>query len=509
MKVLIATMSHETNTFSPVPTELERFSGGRERPPMGEDALRIAKRGRSTMSGLIEVAEEAGLEIVTPILAGAPPSGPVSVACYEFMSNAIVDAIDDSFDGVMLSLHGAMVTERHEDGEGTLLERIRSRFPDMPIAVGLDMHANLYDAMVENATVVAGYHTYPHIDAFETGARAGRVLLSALRGETRPTMAWGNAPMLPHVMRQGTDDFPNQALQARAREMECEDALVASLFTGFPHADIANAGLSAVVVTDDDLPLAERLRDELLQSAWENREAFVYRIEPLEDSLARARAIAEGREESDGENPDGPVVLLDHYDNTASGGTMDTTEVLREILRQGLEDVAVFGIHDPAAVQEMISAGVGARVSLEIGGKLAMPSLSAQSSPLAVTGTVRLISDGQFTITGPMDTGNRMGMGLSVVLDTGAVQVVVLSRHAEPYDLGCFASLGIDPWRKRFLMLKSRIHYRAAFKPVARAVVECAGCGVCTSDFGQLRFEKVRRPIHPLDEIDSSTFRPL
>jgi len=371
------------------------------------------------------------------------------------------------------------------------------------------MHAHLYEAMVENATAVTGYHTYPHIDAFETGGRAGRVLLSALRGETKPVMVWGNAPMLPHVMRQGTDDSPNRELQERAREMESEGALAASLFTGFPHADIANAGLSVVVVTDNDLSRAERLRDELLRSAWESREAFVYRIEPLQESVSRARAIAEGREAHDGQNPQGPVILPDHYDNTASGGTMDTSEVLREILRQGLEDVAVFGIHDPAAVQEMIAAGIGSRVSVELGGKLRMPSLPEQSSPLSVTGSVKLISDGRFTITGPMATGNRVEMGDTVVLDTGAAEIVVLSRHVEPYDLGCFTSLGIDPWRRRFLMLKSRIHYRAAFKPVARAVVECAGCGVCTSDYGQLRFEKVRRPIYPLDEIDSPGFRGL
>jgi microcystin degradation protein MlrC len=311
-----------------------------------------------------------------------------------------------------------------------------------------------------------------------------------MRGEVRPVMAWRNEPMLPHVMRQGTDDHPNKGLQHRCAAMSAEGALAASLFTGFPHADITNAGLSAVVVTDGDPKLAEELRDELLGRAWVEREAFVYKIEPLQQSVARARAMAAG---------DGPVVLLDHYDNCASGGTMDTTVVLAEILNQGLEDVAAFAIYDPAAVQQAIAAGVGAQVALSIGGKIAMPAIPAESPPLTVTGTVKTISNGRYRNRGPMARGVMMDMGAAVVLDTGAVEIVLISRHVEPSDLNCLSSLGIDPMQKRYVMLKSRIHWRAGLGKMAKAVVDCAGVGVCTSDYGQLKFEKVRRPIYPLD----------
>ena len=258
----------------------------------------------------------------------------------------------------MLDLHGAMVTQSLEDGEGQFLKRLRAIDPTTPIAVSLDMHANLYDEIIANATVVTGYRTYPHIDTYETAWLAGEILLRAIRGEVRPVMAWGNAPMLPHVMRQGTDDHPNKELQHRCAAMNAEGALAASLFTGFPHADITNAGLSAVVVTDGDRELAERLRDELLDRAWVEREAFVYQIEPLGRSVARAKAMPSPQA------GEGPVVLLDHYDNCASGGTMDTTVVLAEILRQGLEDVAAFAIYDPEAVQQAIAAGIGAQLTL-------------------------------------------------------------------------------------------------------------------------------------------------
>ena len=493
MRLLIAMMKHETNTFSPVPTPLARFGNG-PGPLCGEAAIR-AYRGTGTgLGAYLDLAEQERAEILLPIAAGAPPSSPVDDTAYAHITDTISEAVArGGFDGIMLDLHGAMVTESLEDGEGQLLKRLRAIDPKTPIAVSLDMHANLYDDIITNATVVTGYRTYPHIDTYETAKLAGEILLRAIRGEVRPVMAWGNEPMLPHVMRQGTDDHPNKELQHRCAAMSAEGALAASLFTGFPHADITNAGLSAVVVTDGDLKLAEDLRDELLGRAWVEREAFVYKIEPLQQSVARAKAMPPGQ------SGDGPIVLLDHYDNCASGGTMDTTVVLAEIMRQGLEDVAAFAIYDPEAVQQAIAAGIGSEVTLSIGGKIKMPAIPAENPPLTVTGTVKTISNGRYRNRGPMGRGVQMDMGPSVVFDTGAVEIVLISHHVEPSDLNCFLSLGIDPLQKRYVMLKSRIHWRAGLGPMAKAVVECAGVGVCTSDYSQLQFKKVRRPIYPLD----------
>ncbi|MFZ3233902.1 MAG: M81 family metallopeptidase [Stellaceae bacterium] len=493
MRLLIAMMKHETNTFSPVPTPVARFGNG-PGPLYGEAAV-DAYRGTGTgLGAYLDLAAREGAEIVLPVAASAPPSRPVEDAAYAEITERICKAAAEGrYDGIMLDLHGAMVTESLEDGEGQFLKRLRAIVPQTPIAVALDMHANLYDEIVANATVVTGYRTYPHVDTYETARLAGEILLRAMRGEVRPVMAWGNVPMLPHVMRQGTDDHPNKELQHRCAAMSEEGALAASLFTGFPHADITNAGLSAVVVTDGDRELAERLRDELLDRAWVEREAFVYQIEPLEGSIARAKAMPAP---APGE---GPIVLLDHYDNCASGGTMDTTAVLATIIRQGLEDVAVFAIYDPQAVTQAIAAGIGARVNLSIGGKIAMPAIPVESPPLTVTGTVKTISNGQYRNRGPMARGLQMDMGPAVVLDTGAVEIALISRHVEPSDLNCLLALGIDPMQKRYVMLKSRIHWRAGLGKLAKAVVDCAGVGVCTSDYGQLRFNKVRRPIYPLD----------
>ena len=379
MKLLIAMMSHETNTFSPVPTPLTRFGNGAA-PPEGDQALFEISGRALAMGGMLAVAQAAGAEIVTPIAAGAPPSGPVDDNAYEYICHLICEQAAGC-DGVLLELHGAMVTETLEDGEGTLLTRLRQLYPDMPIGVALDMHANVYPAMVDNSTIITGFQTYPHIDMFQTGERAALALLAFMRGEIQPVTRWGNCPMLPHVMRQGTDDMPNKALQQRVAEMEAGEAVAVSLFTGFPHADIYNAGLSVVVTTDNNPALAEALRDELLEMAWAQRAAFVYQVTSLPDSVAAAETAANASGE-------GPVILLDHYDNTASGGTMDTTEVLREILRQGLEDVAVFAIYDPIAVAELIAVGVGQEATVDLGARFHLDALAQQSTPLTVNGSM-------------------------------------------------------------------------------------------------------------------------
>ena len=243
-----------------------------------------------------------------------------------------------------------------------------------------------------------------------------------------------------------------------------------------------------MVVTDGDAAKARALCDELLDMAWNARRQFVYQPEPLEKSLLRAREMRSG-----------PVMLLDHYDNCASGGTMDTMAVLGGILDAGLEEVAAFAICDPQAVEQMTRAGIGARVTIPLGGKLAMPALGLQGKPRTVTGNVRRIVNGIYRNEGPMARGELADMGPSAVLDTGKVEIAVISRHVEPHDIASFRTLGIDPARKRYVMLKSRVHWRAGLGPMAKAVVECAGEGVCTSDYSQLKFRRVRRPVYPLD----------
>lgn len=486
MRFVIAMMKHETNTFSPVPTPFESF--GNRGAYFGKEAYDAFKGTKTPMGAFIDLALEEEAEIVTPIAAEAFPSGPVHRDAYERITDTICQAVQQGCDALFLDLHGAMVSEVTQDGEGTLLERIGRIAPDLPIGVALDMHTNLTQKMVENCTVIAGYKTYPHVDMYETGVRAGKILIQTLKGEIRPAMAWGSRPMLPHTLRMGTHEPPMKDLIAMAKESEREGTLAMTVFAGFPLADIHDAGLSVVVVTEADQEVARKICEKLLDAAWERRSDFVYRSEPLSESVTRAKQLTEG-----------PILLIDHADNCASGGTQDTMAVLTEVIRQGLEDVAVAAIRDPEAVAQLIDAGVGARVTIKLGGKMDMPSIGRKGEPLEVSGVVRLISDGEFIIKGPMYTGVRAYMGRSVVLDTGNVQILVIEHNHEPWDLEVFRTVGIEPTTKRYLLLKSRLHYRAGFLPIARHIVECDGVGVTTSAYSQFTFEKVRRPIYPLD----------
>lgn len=489
MKLVIASMSHETNSFSPIPTTLDCF--GSEGGPLHGPAALAAFRDTATPTGaFIQAAERIGASIDVPIIARCSPSAPVEDRAFEAISDAICEAVDKGCDAVLLDLHGAMITSSYEDGEGELLERLRRVAPQALIGVALDLHANVSAKMVDNATICVGYKTYPHIDMFETGKHVFHLLLRTMHGEIRPVMAWGNAPMLPHTIRMDTNHEPMRSLIDMARKVESRnDILAASLFGGFPLADTPCAGLSCIIVANDNRSAAEHIKNELLQAAWKVRSDFVFHPEKLSDSVARAKRIEKG-----------PVLLIDHADNCNSGGTLDSMSVVAEIMRQGLSDVAVAPICDPEVARVLHQKGVGAEVSIELGGKIAMPLVSQEDYPISISGRVTALSDGKLRVTGPVFTGTMLNMGPSGVIDTGSMQIVVTSRRIEPYDLGIFRSLGIEPTQKRYLLLKSRIQYKPAFGPIAKAIIECNGTGACSSDYSHFEFKRVRRPIYPLDQ---------
>ena len=490
MRLLIAMMKHETNTFSPVPTDWRRFEAwGLHQGAAVAEALAGTNM---PIGAYLDLARAAGVQIVTPVAAEAMPSGPVERATYERLVEAITAPVAaGGIDAALLDLHGAMVAETTPDGEGTLLAELRRLAPGLPIACTFDLHANMTQEIIANCTAATGYKTYPHVDMYAVGEQIGRVLLRALAGEVEPVMAWGQVPLLAQTLRMGSDDEPMRGLQDLTRAEETEGALAATLFGGFPLADIHDAGVSAVVVGDGDRGRAGAARDRLLEAAWTVREDFVYRAEPLEQAVARAGAIE-----------DGPVLLLDHADNVGSGGTQDVMTVIREVRRQGLRDVAVAAVWDPRAVEIMRGAGVGAAVTLALGGGTDMPSLGLEGRPLEITGRVRVLSDGEWVVRGPMYTGLAVSTGPTAVLESEGMKIVVVSRHHEPWDLGIFTSVGIDPAATRFLILKSRIHYRAGFAPLARATIPCDGDGVTTSDNALLEYRNLRRPIFPLDQVD-------
>ena len=490
MKIVIARLNHETNTFSPIATPLEAFS-----PQWNEDAYTDQKGARTAMGAFLDIAEGLGATIVTPLAATANPSATVDAAAYTQMTDAIVAAIAEGCDAIMLDLHGAVVAQNAQDGEGTLLEKIRKLAPTTPLCVALDLHGNVTQKMVNNADIIVSFKTYPHIDMFETGEHAGRLLVALLQQRAHPVTGWRQIPLLSATLTSNTSASAMQRAVAQAKLAEQRPGVLAvSVLAGFPLSDFQDAGMSVVVVTDNDHALAQRVADELARTVWQERDDFVYHSLPLEESLAQARAL----QALPGQ---GPILLLDHSDNVMSGGTCNTMDVIEATLAAGMQGIAAGPISDPEAVAALVQLGIGGTTTIAIGNKVALTQQGITKTPLPLHGTVIAITDGSFKVTGPIYTGSTINMGRSVLFDTGAAHIVITEERCEPYDLGVFTSLGLDPATMDYVILKSRMYCRPVFVPISKGLVECDSDsgGPTSSNFTLFPIRHVRRPVYPLD----------
>lgn len=494
MKWLIARLNHETNAFSPVPTPLQAFA-----PDYGAAALRAQSGMRTAMAAFIDAAQRLGVECLTPLAAMANPSAPVQAAAYDALSDCIVAAAAGC-DAILLDLHGAMVAENTPDGEGELLARLRAAAPGVPLGVALDLHGNISRKMVDNADVMLGFKTYPHIDMFETGAHVARLVQQMLLEGRRFALRWRSLPLLCHSLRSNTSGGAMADAVAAARQAESQGLPALSVFAGFPLADVAAPCMSVLATaqaTPEGLAQADAALDRLSRQLWADRAGFVYASEPLAQSLARAQRMAQGA--------DKPVLLLDHGDNCMSGGSCDAMQVLQAAWQQGLSDIACGPLCDPQAVAQLIAAGAGAEVTLLLGNKRPLTRLGLRKEPVLVRGTVRAVGDGNYTVSGPIYTGQRCAMGRTVWLEVaqaaGGTQIVVVEQPHEPWDIGVFHCIGLEPRAYRYLLLKSRMYCRPVFLPLSAGLVECDSPGATSSDYSLFRFENLRRPVYPLDAL--------
>lgn len=490
MKFLIARFNHETNTFSPVPTPLEAFA-----PVYDEAAYRESLGMRTAMAAFIDLAHKEGATMVTPVSATANPSGRVHAQAYDEITRRIVQAVPGC-DAILLDLHGAMVAENSVDGEGDLLARLRAAAPGVPIGVALDLHGNITQKIVDNADVVVGFKTYPHVDMYETGQHAGRLLLAMFKGQGDYAVRWHQLPLMSHTLRSTTLSGAMMRAVESARMAEQEGVPAVTVFAGFSLADIPAPCVSVVVTgaaTPQGQARAQAVADKIAEQIWSDRSEFVYESEPLAQSLARAKLEAHGAQR--------PVLLLDHSDNCMSGGTCDTMDVLQAALAQGLTDIAVGPLCDAQAVDLLTKAGVGAQVQLALGNKVALAQLGIVKEPMQVQGTVLAVSDGAYVVKGPIYTGQRCCMGRTVLLDIGAALIVVTERPHEPFDLGVFSCVGLDPSAHRYLLLKSRMYCRPVFEPLAHALIECDSTGPTSSNYELFPFRHIAHPVFPLDQF--------
>jgi microcystin degradation protein MlrC len=484
MSIAIASIMQESNTFSPVMTRYEDFA-----PVFGEAALERHQDKLTEMGGFLSVLQKGRKRIAPVCAAWAITAGRMRRADFTRLLDEFAAHLQavPSPEGLLLSMHGAQTAEDVDDVEGCLLGRAREILGrDLPIVLTLDLHANITRAMIERATAILGYHTYPHIDMYETGRKAAKLLLRTLSGKTRPSMTWRKLPLIVNAENQQTTRGPARRLWDRAEALEREGkAEAVSIFPVQPWMDIEEMGAAVVVVTDRDATAAGRYAARLAQEFWNKRRDFEFALTPVEDAIRLAL-----------ETKGGPVVLAESSDSTGSGSPGDSTGVLKPLLAAPLTEPAAIFLVDPEAAMQLSRAGVGAVETLRIGGKLD----PRYSTPVEVRGRVRLISDGRWTPRARgYNTGIETSMGTTVVFEVGMVRVLIAERAAMTVDPELFRSHGIDPRYMKMVVVKSPNGFRAAYEPIAKRIFVVDTPGASTAKLETMPWERISRPIYPLD----------
>lgn len=486
-RIAIGGIAHETNRFSTIPTDFEQF---RQRVLIGGHDLLAGFAGtRTVIGGFLDGITAIGATAIPLLYASATPGGIVTRAAYAELRQSLLNAVRAAgrLDAVLLGLHGAMVSEDVADAEADILRAVRAVVgPSVPVIATLDSHANISRAMLQAADALVAYTTYPHIDTYERGYEATDILRRLLNGQTTVTSALACPPMLVPLPPQcTTTETPMHRILRRAeRERRRPGVLNISVAGGFPYSDVHDAGLRVLVSTAGDQSLAEEVARRIADEAWQRREAFIPALTPLADAVRHVEAAEKY-----------PVVLADSGDNPGAGAPCDGTTLLAALHIARARDVVIGVIRDPETVAQAVAAGAGADIAVRLGGK----TDNRHGAPHVATARVERITDGIFTNTGPMGTGGRTRMGMTALLDLDGINVIVTEQRVQALDLSLFRSVGIEPTAMRAIIVKSSVHFRAAFAPIAASIVDVDTPGISSPHLERFEFQRVRRPVWPLD----------
>jgi microcystin degradation protein MlrC len=487
---LLAGLFHETHCFTDDVTGVEAF-----RVRRGNELL--ARRGDgSQMDGFLSIAERQGWAVVPAADYAATPSGLVDHAVFEAfwadVEPVLAKALADGLDAIFLNLHGAMVTSRVEDAEGELLRRIRAArgAARVPVFGAFDLHATLTPAMCAAADGLVGYRECPHIDAFDTGARAADLLARCLATGARPRMRWRGTPIILPATGTATADEPMRALEALARELERQDGIWAiDVVAGFSFADAHDAGMAFAVIGEDDAT-ADRALDRLAALAWATKERGMPAEDNVDDVLRRILLVERG-----------PVLLVEPADNIGGGAPGDCTEILRALLAHDVPNAGVI-LADPLAVIALEAVPIGGSARLALGGR----GSRLDPGPVDLEVTLVSRSDGRFTLEDPNShlaalVGRYVDMGPSAVVRHRGITILLNSYKTAPFDLGQWRSQGIDPESLAVIGVKAAVAHRRAYEPIATASYTVHTKGPCMTDPRGLPYKRMRRPVFPLDDM--------
>ena len=492
MRVAIGGIYHESNSFAS-PTTLDIVQAGGV--DTGDDILSRWRDTNSEIAGFIDGAEAYNWETTPTLAAWIMPSGPLTDDALDALAGELCERIVGAgpVDGVLLLVHGAMVSESRTDPDAYWLDRVRQTVgPDVPIVATADFHGNITPEMLEPVDALVGYDTYPHVDYRERGAEAASLLDRVMRGDISPVMRVARLPIIPHLLRQFTGDGVMKRLVAEAHRAERSTGTIwASVFGGFAWADVPHNGLSIVVGTDDDPASAEEVARAIAREAWARRGNLV--DAPTMDTAEAVREAVAWKSS--------PVVLVDTGDNVGGGTPGDYPVLLNELVAQNASRALVV-ITDPDSVERAVSAGVRNEAAFEIGGK----TDPSYGTPAPLTCRVRTISDGIYTNVGEMRDGITDDMGRTAVLQHDGVTIVVTERRVPMWNLQQLRSLGIEPTRLDIIVVKAAIAHRAAYSPIAARMIDVATPGITDLDVGRFEYSHLRRPVLPLDP--DTTYTP-
>lgn len=483
-RIAVGAFLHETNTFAPTKATYQDFVHGGGWPSMahGPDVLKVMRKINVGLAGFVEAAEANDWKLVPTISAAASPSAHVTTDAFERVMKDMVDGIAKAgpIDAVYLDLHGAMVTEAHDDGEGEILARVRKVIgPDLPLVASLDLHANVSPEMIAHADALIAYRTYPHIDMADTGRACARHLALLLKSKTRLAKAFRQLPFLIPISWQCTNDEPTRGIYQKLAALESDAVPTLSFAPGFPAADFAHCGPSvfAYGTTQAD---ADAAADKIVALVESHEDDFDGRIYSPDDGVRLAMELAKTARK--------PIIIADTQDNPGAGGDSDTTGMLRALVRNQASGAATGVIYDPESARAAHAAGVGATITLDLGGKSGIHG----DAPYQETFVVEKLSDGKFVATGPYYGGRDMDMGPSACLRIGDVRVVVGSYKAQLADQAMYRYVGIEPTTQKILVNKSSVHFRADFEPIAEKLLICAAPGAMPADTATLAWKRLR-----------------
>jgi len=483
-RIAVGGFLHETNTFAPTKATYADFLHGGGWPAMsrGADVLKVMRDINVGLAGFVEQAEAFGWEPVPLLACAASPSAHVTEDTFERIVGALVDGIRaaEPLDAVYLDLHGAMVAEHVDDGEGEILKRVREVIgKDLPLVVSLDLHANVTHDMVELADALVVYRTYPHVDMADTGRATARHLALMLRTRQKFAKAFRELPFLIPISWQCTNDEPCRSIYRKLKALQSDDVPTLSFAPGFPAADFPGCG-PTVIAYGRTQAAAEAAADAMAALVISHENDFDGRIYTPDEGVRHAMELAKSATK--------PIVIADTQDNPGAGGDSDTTGMLRALVRNNAQRAATGVIYDPASARAAHAAGTGATVTLSLGGKSGIPG----DAPYKESFVVEKLSDGKFIAPGPYYGGRDMDMGPSACLRIGDVRVVVSSHKAQLADQSMYRYVGIEPTEQAILVNKSSVHFRADFEPIAETLLICAAPGAMPADTASLPWTRLR-----------------